>query len=354
MKRLALLLVLLLALSGCGGAQDAGQSAAEAADTPQETQLPQLPAETQPPETEQAEEIPEPCRAYYGYPELEPIVPQGLELPPAADAERGAPDYLSLWYQGSFSQIKTPFSDEGYTMEELTGGKGSEMKDYGRFCWNGESYDCIHVRAEDSFIPNLGSVEGGVLWLELSGDCRGDDGTAEGAHFEGFDTVIISGSGTLTLEQGINCGLGERPFPALIVDGVELHCPTVTLKGSPQPESGAALALLSGSVTTDVLSVSGDVCTAGGELRAGLLVDCGRLVCRGGSTVISEGWGSTEEGAGLQPAVILSGGSLTAESWLDERTEYELWEGDISAPGLKVLPGVHILSDRVTVLDTGA
>ena len=80
-------------------------------------------------------------------------------------------------------------------MDELTDGKATEGGDYGRFCWDGQLYHCIHVQGADSFIPGFCSVGGGVLWLELEGNCRADNGTGgQIGMFGGFDTVVITGT----------------------------------------------------------------------------------------------------------------------------------------------------------------
>ena len=65
-----------------------------------------------------------------------------------------------------------------------------------------------------------------------------------------------------------------------------------------------------------------------------------------------EGWGNAEEWASKVPAVLLTGGTLTADLWLDERTVYYLWAGSITGPGLAHLPSVHLLGENVTVRDT--
>lgn len=170
-------------------------------------------------------DIPEVCRVYEDYVLMEAIAPQNSRLPLASDAARGAPDYVPLWHEGEYSQLAA-HGGEGWRMDELTDGKATEGGDYGRFCWDGQLYHCIHVQGADSFIPGFCSVGGGVLWLELEGDCRADNGTGgEIGLFGGFDTVVITGTGTLTLAQGIESGTGAQPWPALIVDGVDVTAP---------------------------------------------------------------------------------------------------------------------------------
>ena len=144
--------------------------------------------------------VPAVCALYYDYAGLEVIAPADSKLPLAAGASHGAPDYLPLWHNGEYGQLAAS-GGEGYTVPELTDGRASEEGAYGRFCWNGELYYCIHVKADSSYVPSLCSTSGGILWLELSGDCWADTGWDEIGHFGGFDTVVITGSGTLTLSQ---------------------------------------------------------------------------------------------------------------------------------------------------------
>lgn len=326
MKKLSALLcaAMLLMLCACGTPQD-GQSAG-------------------------TETVPDECRFYYDTPELEVIAPADSTLPLADKASRGAPDYIPVWYKGEYTQINGSQFGEGYTMRDLTDDKATAAGDYGRFCWDGELYHCIHIKADSSFVPNLCSISGGVLWLEISGECRGDDGTAEGAYFSGFDTVIITGSGSLSIDQGIECGTGEMPWPALIIDGPSLSAPSLSLIGNSEPDKTADLIVKSGTVTIDTI-MGGNICCAGGTLAAELLVDTQRLVCRGGSTTIN-GWGFNDDMADAPADVILSGGELIADTWLDERTEYQLWKGSITGPGLANMPTVHKLGDSVTINDT--
>ena len=214
--------------------------------------------------------MPAVCALYYDYAGLEVIAPTDSKLSLAAGASHGAPDYLPLWHNGEYGQLAAS-GGEGYTVPELTDGRASEEGAYGRFCWNGELYHCIHIKADSSYVPSLCSTSGGILWLELSGDCWADTGWDEIGHFGGFDTVVITGSGTLTLSQRLEAGTGKEKLPALIVDAV--------------------------------------------------------------------------------PAVLLTGGTLTANVWMPENIVYQLWEGAITAPGIRYWPETHVLSDAVTIVD---
>ena len=293
------------------------------------------------------DDIPQVCRLYYTYAGWSPIAPTDSKLPLAASASRGAPDYLSLWHQGEYTQL----GGEGLSIADVTGGKATEEGAYGRFCWNDELYHCVHIKADSCLIPSVGSVNGGILWLELSGDCWADTGFDEAQHFEGFDTVVITGSGTLTLTQSLSGGTGQTALPALIIDGVDVTCPAVALTANTDPENTANLIVCSGSLTTDLLTVSGDACVTGGSVSVGLMLDCARLVCRGGLFTLTDGWGFSQADLVTSPTVLLTGGTLDANVWMDETIEYQLWEGTITVPGIRYWPGMHQLSDNVTIID---
>ena len=83
----------------------------------------------------------------------------------------------------------------------------------------------------------------------------------------------------------------------------------------------------------------------------GMLLDCPRLVCRGGEVILREGWGFTDENTDAVPAVLLTGGTLTANVWMPENIVYQLWEGAITAPGIRYWPETQVLSDAVTIVD---
>ena len=294
------------------------------------------------------DDIPQVCRLYYTYAGWSPIAPADSKLPLAASASRGAPDYLSLWHQGEYTQL----GGEGLSIADVTGGKATEEGAYGRFCWNDELYHCVHIKADSCLIPSVGSVNGGILWLDLSGDCWADTGTGgEIGLFGGFDTVVITGSGTLTLSQSIEVGAGQAALPALIIDGVDVTCPAAALTANTDPENTANLIVCSGSLTTDLLTVSGDACVTGGSVSVGLMLDCARLVCRGGLFTLTDGWGFSQADLVTSPTVLLTGGTLDANVWMDEAIEYQLWEGTITVPGIRYWPGMHQLSDNVTIID---
>ena len=158
MKKLTSLFVILALLMLCACGSKTG-STADGAAAPDSSDTPEV------------------CRVYEDYVLMEAIAPQNSRLPLASGAARGTPDYVPLWHEGEYSQLAA-HGGEGWRMDELTDGKATEGGDYGRFCWDGQLYHCIHVQGADSFIPGFCSVGGGVLWLELEGDCN--DGLGKG------------------------------------------------------------------------------------------------------------------------------------------------------------------------------
>lgn len=298
-------------------------------------------------------DVPEICRLYYDYADWSPIAPTDSKLPLAADAGRGAPDYLPLWHEGEYTQLAAN-GGEGLYMTDLTGGKATEAGDYGRFCWDGQLYHCVHVQAKDSFIPGFCSISGGVLWLELEGDCWADNGAGgQIGMFGGFDTVVITGTGSLTLTQHIESGASQQAWPALVIDGVDVTVPSLFLNANSASDSTANLVVRSGSLTVeDMAFTTGDACVTGGTLTVSQLMDCTNLVCRGGIVTITEGWGFSGDGhQAVTPTVLLTGGTLDANVWMPETIEYQLWSGTITVPGVRHWPNTHLLGDDVTIID---
>ena len=58
-----------------------------------------------------------------------------------------------------------------------------------------------------------------------------------------------------------------------------------------------------------------------------------------------------DESTDAIPTVLLTGGTLTADVWMPENIVYQLWEGTITAPGIRYWPETHVLSDTVTIVD---
>lgn len=170
--------------------------------------------------------------------------------------------------------------------------------------------------------------------------------------FGGFDTVVITGTGSLTLAQHIESGASQQAWPALVIDGVDVTVPSLFLNANSASDSTANLVVRSGSLTVeDMAFTTGDTCVTGGTLTVSQLMDCTNLVCRGGLFTITEGWGFSPENPDMTPTVLLTGGTLDANVWMPETIEYQLWSGTITVPGIRYWPGMHQLSDNVAIID---
>ena len=85
-----------------------------------------------------------------------------------------------------------------------------------------------------------------------------DGGGTEYACFEGFDCVLVTGDGTLTITNAaaLGCGGGDLPVPSLVLDGdVTLRCDDIRL-AAPNTVDVPALAVLGGTLCTDMLWLS--------------------------------------------------------------------------------------------------
>lgn len=217
---------------------------------------------------------------------------------------------------------------------------GSAVFDYGAglVVWNGERYHCAHLTAQDSYIPNISpNIPGGILLLEVSGDCWADGGTADVACFTGFGTVVICGSGTLRIDgAGIGVGGDNLPYlPGLILDDVSFSSGAIFL--NERSYSGApALFVRSGSLETDTLVLSGDLCIAGGSGTVQYLDGVENAVFRDGSFEVNQ-WGDT-----VIPQLILSGGDAMCTDWLPQGTSIEVGAGTMTANGIRYWDTVHV------------
>ena len=181
MKKLAALLisVVLLLVSGCGK---------------QDSDADQL----------RAEDLPESCRGWFDIAETAGAAEENSGFPAAARAAEGAaeggiaarlPDGTEVDVVGESEPLA-----EGVKLSELTDGKAKRLGSGGRVIWNGELYDACTIAAENCRLPNLRPHEGGILRLDISGDCTVDGGGEEFGCFAGFDCVVVTGSGTLTIQ----------------------------------------------------------------------------------------------------------------------------------------------------------
>ena len=154
-----------------------------------------------------------------------------------------------------------------------------------------------------------------------------DGGGTEYACFEGFDCLLVTGDGTLTVlnAAALDCGGGDLPIPSLVLDGdVTLRCDDIRL-AAPNTVDVPALAVLGGTLCTDMLWLSnGMLVNAGGTLSVqGSVQELKRAVFRGGTTLL----GAAEQKAEF----ILSGGTAHLAGGLAEGSTVEGGAGVFSA-----------------------
>ncbi len=327
MKKLAALLisVVLLLVSGCGK-QD-----------PDADQL-------------RAEDLPESCRGWFDIAETAGAAEENSGFPAAARAAEGAaeggiaarlPDGTEVDVVGESEQFA-----EGVKLSELTDGKAKRLGSGGRVIWNGELYDACTIAAENCRLPNLRPHEGGILRLDISGDCTVDGGGEEFGCFAGFDCVVVTGSGTLTITNtsGLASGTGRLPLPALLVDGgVTLRCGSIGVAAN---EAGVpAFALLDGTVCAESLWLGrGELVVAGGVLSARDIFEVSGATFRGGVTLL----GYAGDCANMK--VVLSGGALYTADALPADAAVEAGAGTLCVKDAAQLSVKKY--DKATVLDS--
>ena len=320
MKKLsAVLLSLLLLLTACGAP---GQPDNAAPSPPDDA----LAAET----ALCAKELPEACRVWFDIAETSGTAEKDSKLPLAERAGDGACDYLAIRLpDGSYTDLilEGKPAEEGVTLADFSGGGAKQEGSYGRFAWNGELYHAFTVSAKDCTLPNLTAPDGGILRLNISGDCTVDGGGTEYACFEGFDCVLVTGEGALTITNAacLGCGGGDLPVPALVLDGgATLRCESI--RATPNEGGAPALALLGGTLCTDTLWLEGgELVNAGGTLLARQVLGLSRAVFRGGMSLFD--YVTDSDGAML----VLSGGSACISGDVPQGASVEGGAGVFSA-----------------------
>ena len=142
-----------------------------------ETTLPDT-SEQNPVDNTQETSLPESCLLYYDLGDAS-ILAEDKSLPLAQNAGDGYQTSYSVWYDGEYQDLALQDGDSGISVADMTG--GSAVFDYGAglVVWNGERYHCAHLTAQDSYIPNISpNIPGGILLLEVSGDCWADGGVS--------------------------------------------------------------------------------------------------------------------------------------------------------------------------------
>ena len=301
-----------------------------------ETTLPDT-SEQNPVDNSQETTLPESCLLYYDLGGAA-VLAEDRSLPLAQNAGDGYQTTYSVWYHGEYQDLAVQDGDNGISVADMADGKATFDYGAGLVIWNGERYHCAHLTARDSYIPNISpNAPGGILLLEVSGDCWADGGADDVPCFTGFGTVVICGSGTLRIGgAGIGVGGGNLPYlPGLILDGVSFSSGAIFL--NERSYSGApALFVRSGSLETDTLVLSGDLCIAGGSGTVQYLDGVENAVFRGGSFEVDQ-WGDT-----VVPLLILSGGDAACTDWLPQGTRIEVGAGTMTANGIRYWDTVHV------------
>ena len=280
MKKLpTLLLTLSLLLTACGTDQPDN-----AATLPTPTGEVLVEAELR------AADLPEICRVWFDIADTAGAAEKSGTSSRAARAEDGACGIVAVRLpDGSYTDLvrEDDTFAEGMKLSEFSNGGAKRLSSYDQILWNGETYDACTIEAANCAIPNLSAPEGGILRLNIFGECTVDGGGTEYGCFEGFDCVLVTGSGTLTIvnTSGLDCGGKSLPLPALMLDGnMTLRCESIRLTpGGDAP----ALAVLGGDLCAEQLWLNGgELVNAGGSVLARNVFQASRAVLRGGTTLI--------------------------------------------------------------------
>ena len=348
----AILLCFALLLSGCGAETNTDAVQSDAPDASAETAQPDTEpsdtAETDVPEVEPAAEtLPEACMLWYDAREIGGAAERlDFDVPLAARADDGVrfdEGYSVRKTDGTYNDLALDRTQQGDFLESLSDAVRQEGS-YGQLSWNGEAYHALTIDVTDGMMPNLASPFGGVLRLNVSGDCFVDGGGTDYSCFEGFDCVLITGEGSLRFENtaGLECGSGTLPVPAVIVDGdVDVYCDNFLAQ--PNEGCGLTLAVLNGTLRTDLLRWrNGDMLIAGGIMTARSISTFNPITvtCRGGVLLLD--WPSDYE-----MTFILSGGEAYLAGPLNEGTIVESGAGILAAQDISA---AEIHGDGASVL----
>lgn len=329
MKKLLCLILsaVLLALAGCGAAEP------PAAETPAETAAPAGTAvpEVSPSPAEEPDALPESCMLYYDAAETGGATAEGDERPYSPLADGGVSESYSLRLpDGGFEALLTQPFGEGITLEDFSGGGAERLRGVYTLAWNGEKYYSFGIRADNCAVPNLSpDVGGGILRLDIEGDCRVNGGGEEFGTFVGFDCVLITGSGTLTVENtsGLEPGGGSLPIPALVIDG-DVEVFAENLFCTPNEDCALSAAVLRGALHAGRLDTNGgDILVSDGLLLARTLSGVSNAVFRGGTALL-------DEINAEAPVFLLSGGAAYLSGDIPAGTVIEAGAGTLSAGNL--------------------
>ena len=355
MKKRTLWIVLLclaLMLSGCGAETNTDAVQPDVPDASSEAAQPDAaPADTAGTDDAEieapAETLPEACMLWYDARETGGATERlAFDVPLAARTDDGVrfdEGYSVRKTDGTYNDLALDRTQQGDFLESLSDAVRQEGSS-GQLSWEGEAYHALTIDVTDGMMPNVASPFGGVLRLNVSGDCYVDGGGADYSCFEGFDCVLITGEGSLRFENtaGLECGGGMLPVPAVVVDGdVDVCCENFLAQ--PNEGCGLTVAVLNGTLRTDLLRWrNGDMLIAGGVMTARSISTFNPITvtCRGGVLLLD--WPSDYE-----MTFVLSGGEAYLAGPLNEGTVVEAGAGILAAQDVSA---AEIHGDGASVL----
>ena len=332
----AMLFCFALLLSGCGAETNTDAVQPDVPDASSEAAQPDAaPADTAGTDDAEieapAETLPEACMLWYDARETGGATERlAFDVPLAARADDGVrfvEGYSVRKTDGTYNDLALDRTQQGDFLESLSDAVRQEGSS-GQLSWEGEAYHALTIDVTDGMMPNVASPFGGVLRLNVSGDCYVDGGGADYSCFEGFDCVLITGEGSLRFENtaGLECGGGMLPVPAVVVDGdVDVCCENFLAQ--PNEGCGLTVAVLNGTLRTDLLRWrNGDMLIAGGVMTARSISTFNPITvtCRGGVLLLD--WPSDYE-----MTFVLSGGEAYLAGPLNEGTVVEAGAGILAA-----------------------
>lgn len=348
----AMLFCFALLLSGCGAETNTDAVQPDVPDASSEAAQPDAaPADTAGTDDAEievpAETLPEACMLWYDAWETGGATERlGFDVPLAARADDGVrfgEGYSVRKTDGTYNDLALDRTQQGDFLESLSDAVRQEGS-YAQLSWEGEAYHALTIDVTDGMMPNVASPFGGVLRLNVSGDCYVDGGGEDHSCFEGFDCVLITGEGSLRFENtvGLECGGGTLPVPAVIVDGdVDVCCENFLAQ--PNEGCGLTVAVLNGTLRTDLLRWrNGDMLIAGGVMTARSISTFNPITvtCRGGVLLLD--WPSDYE-----MTFVLSGGEAYLAGPLNEGTVVEAGAGVLAAQDVSA---AEIRGDGASVL----
>lgn len=348
----AMLFCFALLLSGCGAETNTDAVQPDVPDASSEAAQPDAaPADTVGTDDAEieapAETLPEACMLWYDARETGGATERlGFDVPLAARADDGVrfgEGYSVRKTDGTYNDLALDRTQQGDFLESLSDAVRQEGS-YAQLSWEGEAYHALTIDVTDGMMPNVASPFGGVLRLNVSGDCYVDGGGEDYSCFEGFVCVLITGEGSLRFENtaGLECGGGTLPVPAVIVDGdVDVCCENFLAQ--PNEGCGLTVAVLNGTLRTDLLRWrNGDMLIAGGVMTARSISTFNPITvtCRGGVLLLD--WPSDYE-----MTFVLSGGEAYLAGPLNEGTVVEAGAGVLAAQNVSA---AEIRGDGASVL----